>query len=241
MRPLPFKPLSGSLSTPIYTALAGAQALWWPHAPAPSSPPGPPKVFILFVPGNPGLSSYYTQYLSCIYRSGSLRGQVEILALSHKGHAPLPQGASNSTYGPNESQANAAARGEGTSLTDQIRQKIAAVDAIRAAYPDREKTKVVLLAHSVGAYISLEVLKARPNAVDGLQLLFPTISHISRTPNAKRLRVSVSSSFAWLRTMLTLILCSTFFTRYCRLWSSLCLSLFSPSCPHSSSCCLSAS
>jgi len=37
------------------------------------------------------------------------------------------------------------------------------------------------------AYEDCQVLKARPEAVDGLFLLFPAISHIGSTPNGRSL------------------------------------------------------
>ncbi len=160
---------------------------------------GRPKVVILFIPGNPGVVSFYTQYLSAIYNNHALRGRVEILAVSHRGHASLQHGlmgagaGGHPFYGPNESQAQAAARGEGTGLLEQIKLKIAAVDAIRAAYPKqpgaKDNVKLLLIGHSIGSYIALEVLKARPELVDSVHLLFPTVSQIGQTPNAKRLAV----------------------------------------------------
>ncbi|KDN45927.1 hypothetical protein K437DRAFT_246920 [Tilletiaria anomala UBC 951] len=202
------KALINSLSTPLVTSFAGAQALWWPCASA------SPSIYILFIPGNPGLCAWYTQYLSCIYNSHALKGKVEILALGHRGHAPLPSGAGNTIFGPNENQANAAARGERTGLADQIRHKVQVVDAIRTILPKRQAavtqngtssllaqngkpegqepcTKLILLGHSIGCYIAVETLKARPDSIDGVHMLFPAIANVGKTPNAKKLRLLV--------------------------------------------------
>lgn len=153
------------------------------------------------VPGNPGLSSYYIPFLQTLHSSPALRGKLEILAVSHRGHAPVPPG-THSFFGPNDEAAKAAARGTGTDLDDQIAHKISVLDAVRAIYPreeDRdqeergegeEDVQVVLCGHSVGAYMSLEVMRARPGQVDGLHLLFPTLSWIGRTPNGTKLQVS---------------------------------------------------
>ena len=93
---------------------------------------------------------------------------------------------------------NAAARGEGTSLAEQVRHKVQVVDAIRAMYPKQqgqESVKLVLVGHSIGSHICLEMLKARPDAIDGIHMLFPTIAHIGRTPNARNLRVSLAAGY----------------------------------------------
>ncbi|KAN0063910.1 hypothetical protein ACQY0O_003516 [Thecaphora frezii] len=190
--------LATSLSTPLATSFAGAQALWWPCGSRRA-----PRIFLLFIPGNPGLASYYTPFLSTIYNHPALRSRIEILAVSHRGHAPLPPG-DHPVWGDNEESMRDARKGYGATLKDQIRHKIAAVDAVRKCYPVRggeageggeakaeaegEETQLVVCGHSVGAYIAVEVLKARPDAVDGLHLLFPTLSWIANTPNARRLK-----------------------------------------------------
>ncbi|PWN49153.1 hypothetical protein IE53DRAFT_388655 [Violaceomyces palustris] len=192
-------PLASSLSTPLLTAFAGAQAHHWPCASNSA-----PKVFLLFIPGNPGLSSYYVPYLSAVYQNPSLKGRIEILAVSHKGHAPLPPGVSE-VFGSNRNLANRTSRGKEVSLRDQIRHKIEAVDAIRKAYPskrqgatssdhgltptDEEEVKLVLGSHSVGSYMATEVLKARPDSIDGIHCLFPTIAWIARSPNGRKLQL----------------------------------------------------
>ncbi|KAJ7706368.1 hypothetical protein B0H17DRAFT_626612 [Mycena rosella] len=42
--------------------------------------------------------------------------------------------------------------------------------------------------HSVGAWIALQVLKARPSDVSQVFMLCPTLSHIADTPNGRRLQ-----------------------------------------------------
>jgi hypothetical protein len=62
----------------------------------------------------------------------------------------------------------------------------------------RRRTKVVLLAHSVGAYMTLEVLRRRALQLNGLQtvdvigavLLFPTVTEIAQSQHGTVLTVS---------------------------------------------------
>lgn len=174
--------LLNSKSLPLVTVCEGAQALWWPCvAPAGSGAPvRRPKLFLLFVPGNPGLPSYYLDYLSTIHSHPQLRGQVEILAVGHLGHAPTPR-----THQPQPYS---------TKLQDQVAHKVRIVDRIREMYPrtngyGEQHVQLVLGGHSVGSYILLEVFKQRLAQLDGLHLLFPTVAHIGSSPKAAKIRV----------------------------------------------------
>jgi len=73
--------------------------------------------------------------------------------------------------------------------------KLGVIDKIRSIYPVNTKNakgvKLLLVGHSVGSYIALECLKLRPTQIDSVHALFPTISWISKTPNARRLKVSL--------------------------------------------------
>lgn len=179
--------IASHLALPLVSAFAGAQSLWWPAASSAA-----PKVVLLFIPGNPGISSYYIDFLQSIYTAQSLSGaSIEILSVSHRGHALLPIVGDNPIWGSNVLNANQARKGYGTSLQDQVRHKVAALDVVRKMYPDREKTKIVLVGHSIGAWMALELLKKRPEDISGIHLLFPTLAWIGRTPSARRLQFLV--------------------------------------------------
>ncbi|KAJ1555525.1 hypothetical protein HK405_000975 [Cladochytrium tenue] len=196
---MPPEALASRLALPLVTALGGAQALWWPPATA-----GTPRVVVLFITGNPGVPSYYTPFLDAIYSAPCLAhpsaapGAIEILALAQRGHAALPPIGSAARSGgePNGASARRAASGRETGLRDQVAHKLAALDAIRAMYPDRERTRLVIVGHSIGAWMAVELLKARPAAIDSLHLLFPTLAWIGRTSNARSLRLLVSPPVA---------------------------------------------
>ncbi|CCF49325.1 hypothetical protein NDA11_003667 [Ustilago hordei] len=180
--------IASSLSLPLTTSFAGAQTLWWP-----SSTSLPPRIVLLFIPGNPGLSSYYIDFLHSIYSSPLIKSGIEILAVSHRGHAPLPRVGTNPIWGGNAANQDQARKGYGVGLADQVRHKVAVLDSLNRHYNGsgeggERKTKVVVVGHSIGAWIGGEVLKARPEGLDGLHMLFPTLAWIGRTANATRLR-----------------------------------------------------
>jgi len=76
------------------------------------------------------------------------------------------------------------------SLQQQIENKVRLVDTIVSSPPlssfTEDKPRLVVMGHSVGAYMALEVLAQRPQKVDNLFLLFPTLSHISEGSNFGR-------------------------------------------------------
>ncbi|KAK7059155.1 hypothetical protein VNI00_001782 [Paramarasmius palmivorus] len=123
-----------------------------------------PKFIVLFIPGNPGLLDFYLLFLS------ELKSRVKdlaILAHSYINHTP-------------ELTTVTAEHG----LTAQVQAAVEAFDAIKQNY---SSAKVILIGHSIGTWVSLEVLKARPNDVYAVHLICPTISHIAKTPNGRRL------------------------------------------------------
>lgn len=135
---------------------------------------------------------FYTPFLSAIYEKLSSTN-VAILARAHLDHAP--QILEHSRRPPSDG------------LTIQIESSIEILDSILYSYT--EKTRIIVIGHSVGAWIALQVgklsptdlvplgltqviklLRARSNQVSAVFLLFPTISYIGDTPNGKKLTVS---------------------------------------------------
>lgn len=99
-------------------------------------------------------------------------GRLSILAHGHLGHSPaVPHGgAYKDPYS--------------VGLTAQVESALEAVDAIKAAFP---QSAIAVAGHSVGAWITLQVMKARPDTIASVFLLFPTIAHIAKTPNGHSL------------------------------------------------------
>ncbi|RKO89042.1 hypothetical protein BDK51DRAFT_28637, partial [Blyttiomyces helicus] len=72
-------------------------------------------------------------------------------------------------------------------LQDQISHKIAVLDALRERHPPR--TRFIIVGHSIGAYIALQVLRARPaHGIVKLYALFPELHSIAATPNGRTLQ-----------------------------------------------------
>ncbi|KAG1445256.1 hypothetical protein G6F56_009977 [Rhizopus delemar] len=68
------------------------------------------------------------------------------------------------------------------SLEDQIQHKVECLDTL--IEENGPETKIILIGHSIGAYISAEVLKKRPNhGIKRVIALFPTLRDIGVTPN----------------------------------------------------------
>ncbi|KAK0524988.1 hypothetical protein OC842_005653 [Tilletia horrida] len=207
-----------SRTAPLHTSFDGAQTLWYPALRTSLRP----KIVLMFICGNPGLASFYTKFLTTIHRHPKLKGRIEIIALSHRGHALVTPAAVDGTT--EQESADEARHGIRTSLYDQVRHKVDALDSVRKVYPRAHATakadgengstrspkdvKIVLVGHSIGAYIALEMLRARRRDVDGVHLLFPTLSHIARTPNAQSLRLLLHPLTATLVLPLPLLLLS---------------------------------
>jgi pimeloyl-ACP methyl ester carboxylesterase len=94
-----------------------------------------PKALVLFIPGNPGLISYYTDYLTRL--QGLSNNQLDVYAISHLGHTM------------NSPRSHGIA-----SLAEQIDSKLAFFKTLPGDLP------VVLIGHSLGTWIGVQ---ARPH------------------------------------------------------------------------------
>ncbi|CAE6412660.1 unnamed protein product [Rhizoctonia solani] len=121
--------------------------------------------------GNPGLVEFYTEFLGNLHHAFDKAGtRLAILVRGHIGHAPsLPTGNGSWSVG----------------LDSQVTSAIELYDSARDFYGPN--TKIILAGHSVGSWIVTQVMHARPNAVSGALLLFPTVSNIASTPNGRKL------------------------------------------------------
>lgn len=80
------------------------------------------------------------------------------------------------------------------SLEDQIQHKIDCLDTL--AEENGQGTRFILIGHSIGSYISAEVLKKRPEqGIIRVIALFPTLRDIGVTPNGIYITVSQHSLF----------------------------------------------
>ncbi|KAK4055463.1 hypothetical protein OIV83_000009 [Microbotryomycetes sp. JL201] len=164
------------MSLPVETVQYGrrghpADILHWP-----SQADTPSRTVVVFIPGNPGLVHYYRSFLSKIHRDLSPQ-LTTVYAVGHLGHSPAHEVRRWTSRGA-------------ASLDEQVQHKIDFVDKLRENLDiglRETDTKLVLVGHSIGSWISSQVLKARPEAVHSIVQLFPTISHMRLTENGQRL------------------------------------------------------
>ncbi|KAI0392825.1 hypothetical protein F5Y17DRAFT_434853 [Xylariaceae sp. FL0594] len=155
-------------------------------------------VLIYFIPGNPGLIGYYKPFLSALRdlldSNASLGGVAfhifgqNLLGFSDEDHDPPFSSRHNKPYDL-EQQIEHTLRG----LSTQVRSVPNSSDDTTA----RSFDKVLLIGHSVGAFIALEAchrvlldptLSPDLNAKLGSGiLLFPTIDHIADSPSGQKL------------------------------------------------------
>lgn len=152
---------------------------------------------IYFITGNPGLISYYQPFLSRLHSllvttSRTASARFHICGHSLKGFEFDHNGAHG---GPPKSPFN---------LAGQINFQEELLYNHVNSHRDRtgNSPKVILMGHSVGAYVLLELIKQHRKKIDdgeedfdliGGVLLFPTITHIAQSPWGKLFGVSLRS------------------------------------------------
>ncbi|EIN14548.1 hypothetical protein PUNSTDRAFT_80998 [Punctularia strigosozonata HHB-11173 SS5] len=153
--------------------LGPAHALWWPSLLRANDNQN--LTVLLFIPGNPGLVGFYAPFLQEIWDAAKFSGKhLAILAHGHLGHTPFKF----------ESDQQISIK-HNISLAAQVASATEAFDAIRSHFG--AKCEILLVGHSVGAWITMQVMKSRGEDVAGAFLLFPTITHIKDTPNGRSL------------------------------------------------------
>ncbi|QRW12054.1 alpha/beta hydrolase family protein [Ceratobasidium sp. AG-Ba] len=133
---------------------------WWPvDATQEQSEQSIPDFVFLFIPGNPGLVEFYTEFLDDIHRDISKTGKrLEIFVRGHIGQAPNLAPAKNALWS--------------VGLEAQVMSVVELYDSIQDTYGPT--VKVILGGHSVGAWIVTQVMHSRPNTAAAAFLLFPT-------------------------------------------------------------------
>ncbi|XP_057715329.1 lipid droplet-associated hydrolase isoform X2 [Corythoichthys intestinalis] len=131
------------------------------------------KVLVLIIPGNPGVVGFYRTFIQSLYTIFGC--QYPVWAVSHAGHCMPP--ASMDMVEDDSSTAELDTFG----LNGQIEHKLA---FLRKHVP--KKTSLILVGHSIGCYIILEIMRRDPNLkiLKGV-MLFPTIERMALTPQGK--------------------------------------------------------
>ena len=140
---------------------------------------------IYFITGNPGLISYYQPFLSCLYSSLAKTSATDSTRFHICGHSFKGMELTrNETFGkPPEPP---------LSLAEQIEwQERLLYEHIESRRVNGKAPKVILMGHSVGSYILLELIRHHRDRIInekedfdliGGILLFPTITHIAQSP-----------------------------------------------------------
>ncbi|KAK7904473.1 hypothetical protein WMY93_017080 [Mugilogobius chulae] len=128
---------------------------------------------ILVIPGNPGVVGFYTTFMQTLYRAFSCR--FSVWCVSHAGHCEPPD------HMDMTEDASLAEELDVFGINGQIEHKLT---FLRKHVP--RETRLVLIGHSIGCYIILEMMKRDPELkVLKAVMLFPTIERMAQTPQGR--------------------------------------------------------
>lgn len=131
------------------------------------------KALFLIIPGNPGVVGFYKTFMQTIHSMVGYRHPV--WAVSHAGHCVPPHSMDM------VEDASIIGNDDVFGLNGQIEHKLA---FLRKHVP--KETSLVLVGHSIGCYIILEMMKRNPELkVLKAVMLFPTIERMAQTPRGK--------------------------------------------------------
>ncbi|KAI9030291.1 hypothetical protein DFJ74DRAFT_702617 [Hyaloraphidium curvatum] len=130
---------------------------------------GDVKQVLVMVSGNPGIVDFYNDFLSDVHTF--LGKRIAIVATGHIGHSTTLPAPDSDVFSH--------------TLAEQVEAKIALVRQAMEWYPS---ASIYIAGHSIGAWISSQVLKALEDEprIKGLYCLFPTLEDIVNTPNGVR-------------------------------------------------------
>lgn len=141
-----------------------------------------PKLHVLVIPGNPGIVSFYTDFVESLYEL--LRGTASITAIGHISHTRKNW-----------------ERGRLFSLQEQIDHKL---DFIKHEL-ENIQVPILLVGHSIGSYISIEIFRRFPEKVMYCVGLYPFLvlnqnshwqSMIGKIASSRIVSVALSSIVA---------------------------------------------
>ncbi|KAM4040663.1 lipid droplet-associated hydrolase isoform 2-T2 [Anomaloglossus baeobatrachus] len=131
-----------------------------------------PKLLFLIIPGNPGVVGFYKTFMHSLYCG--FNKKYPVWAISHGGHCSPPTGMDMTDE--HDQQID-----DVFGLNGQIEHKLC---FIKQNVPS--DICLVLIGHSIGCYIILEMMKRSPEMkVLKSILLFPTIERMAQSPQGK--------------------------------------------------------
>jgi pimeloyl-ACP methyl ester carboxylesterase len=113
---------------------------------------------IVIIPGNPGLGGFYIPFAHELYNL--FNENISILIISQAGHSPPLK--------------------HHFTLNEQIEHKLKAIEKL---LPNQE---LILIGHSIGAYMVLQMLDKLDSRLIRAFLLFPTIERMRESDSGKR-------------------------------------------------------
>lgn len=132
----------------------------------------PPKLLFLIIPGNPAVVGFYKTFMQSLYCG--FNKEYPVWAISHAGHCSPPRGMDMTDEHDHQTD-------DVFGLNGQIEHKLF---FLRQNVP--ADVKLVLIGHSIGCYIILEMMKRSPELkVLKSILLFPTIERMAQSPQGK--------------------------------------------------------
>jgi dienelactone hydrolase len=138
---------------------------------------GAPRTIVVIFPGNPGAVDFYSTFASTLQKLSASAAAAQSLS------SPSPEVAVV-TVGHASHSSRTATRTR-FDLAQQVSHKASVVAHLLSLEPG---ARLVLVGHSVGAYMALEVARTLPpDALRAAVLLFPTVMHIGATVNGTKL------------------------------------------------------
>ncbi|POM73042.1 Hypothetical protein PHPALM_10148 [Phytophthora palmivora] len=129
------------------------------------------KVLVLIIPGNPGNPYYYVPLMQEIVKKHGYRHEVR--CLSHAGHV-MPWKNHNRDF----------------TLQEQLDHKAFYLKKRLRADP---ALRLVVIGHSVGSYIALDIARRFPQRIAKLVLMQPAIMHIALSRKGKQLMAMLNN------------------------------------------------
>ena len=111
---------------------------------------------VVVIPGNPGVSAFYIPFADQLFRLGG--ETIDVLVISHAGHSP-----------PDKHR---------FTLDEQLTHKLAVIDQLISR---DEEHRLILIGHSIGAFLLLRMLDSLSPRFDRAFLLFPTLEHMAQS------------------------------------------------------------
>nr|XP_018908441.1 PREDICTED: lipid droplet-associated hydrolase isoform X1 [Bemisia tabaci] len=130
------------------------------------------KELLICVSGNPGVTEFYSHFLSLIHSTL----KIPVWIISHAGHE-LPPNALHLKYPTVQDKPQL------YDLDGQVTHKVQFIEKYAP-----EKCDLYFIGHSVGAKIMSDIMKNYPHINSRIKkcyMLFPTLEHIANAPNAK--------------------------------------------------------